>query len=392
MHPTAGEPLSDATEPGTGGIFLSYRREETEHAAGRLGDRIAQRFGPEKLFVDVDSIPPGVDFAEAIQAAVRSCDVLLAFVGPRWVELRDRAGRRRIDDPDDFVVLELREALDRGIPVIPVLVDGATMPAPAELPAHLRAFSRRHAVRLDAETFRQDAAWLLEQLARIVPPKAPDAAPVDEDEGAPAPARRGSPSRRPSVMSRRVFLRLAGGVAALGVTGAGAWAALRPDEAGGASPVWALRTGDEVYSSPAVHDGRLYVGSSDQHLYAVDAASGETIWRHRTAGAVTSSPAVADGIVVTGARDRQVHAIDLQTGQKKWTFPTRGDVDSSPAIAGGRVYVGSRDKKLYVLDLKTGKKLDEFQAGRGIEAAPAVGQGVVVVGDTSGAVYCLEPK
>ena len=84
--------------------------------------------------MDVDSIPPGVDFAEAIQRAVSGCDDLLALIGRQWTTLADEQGHRRLDDPDDFVVLEVQAALDRNIPVIPVLVDGAVMPQRRELP------------------------------------------------------------------------------------------------------------------------------------------------------------------------------------------------------------------------------------------------------------------
>lgn len=153
----------------TSRVFLSYRREETKHAAGRLADRIAERFTSSQVFVDVDSIPPGVDFSEVTQEAISRCDVLLALVGPRWTTLENAEGRRRLDDPEDFVVLELRAALDRDIPVIPVLVDGAEMPRRTELPPGLERFTRRNAVRLDAETFRQDVGWLLSELAKILP-------------------------------------------------------------------------------------------------------------------------------------------------------------------------------------------------------------------------------
>jgi hypothetical protein len=155
-------------DPPTSRVFLSYRREETKHAAGRLADRIAERFSSSQVFVDVDSIPPGVDFSQATQDAISGCDVLLALIGPHWTTLENAEGRRRLDDPEDFVVLELRAALDRGIPVIPVLVDGATMPKRTELPPGLEGFTRRNAVHLDAETFRQDVSWLLSELAKIL--------------------------------------------------------------------------------------------------------------------------------------------------------------------------------------------------------------------------------
>ena len=84
-------------------VFISYRRQETSHLAGRLYDRLAERFGEDRVFMDVDSIEPGLDFSDAIQQAVGSSDVLLALIGRNWLTATDEAGRRRLDDPDDLV-------------------------------------------------------------------------------------------------------------------------------------------------------------------------------------------------------------------------------------------------------------------------------------------------
>jgi TIR domain-containing protein len=190
------------TSHATSRVFLSYRREETKHAAGRLADRIAERFSSSQVFVDVDSIPPGVDFSEATQHAISGCDVLLALIGPRWTTLENAEGRRRLDDPEDFVVLELRAALDRGIPVIPVLVDGANMPTPTELPPGLERFTRRNAVHLDAETFRQDVSWLLSELAKILS-AAPRGRTVGAGTRVRATAARARQAARPRARARR---------------------------------------------------------------------------------------------------------------------------------------------------------------------------------------------
>jgi hypothetical protein len=111
--------------------------------------------------MDVDTVEPGVDFAAAIAREVASCDILIALIGPTWSTIVDRRGRRRLDDPDDFVVLEIRAALERDIRVIPVLVDGAVMPDRDDLPKDLQGLARRNAVRLDHETFRSDVTSLL---------------------------------------------------------------------------------------------------------------------------------------------------------------------------------------------------------------------------------------
>ncbi|MFL6149259.1 MAG: toll/interleukin-1 receptor domain-containing protein, partial [Pseudonocardiaceae bacterium] len=118
----------------TRAVFLSYRREETRHIAGRLADRLTDRLGSTQVFVDVDTIEPGADFASVITQAVGSCEVLIALIGPTWSTITDQRGRRRLHDPDDFVVLEIQAALEREIHVIPVLIDGAVMPNRYDLP------------------------------------------------------------------------------------------------------------------------------------------------------------------------------------------------------------------------------------------------------------------
>lgn len=149
-----------------GNIFLSYRREDTRHLAGRLYDRLASQFGSTQVFMDVDSIDPGADFKSAIEDAVSSCEIVLALIGPAWLTVQDERGRPRLDDPNDFVVLEIAAALDRKIRVIPVLADGASIPRSEDLPESLAPLALRNATRLDHETFRSDADALLAAVER----------------------------------------------------------------------------------------------------------------------------------------------------------------------------------------------------------------------------------
>ena len=144
-----------------GGIFVSYRRQETSHLAGRLYDRLADRFGEGQVFIDVDAIEPGVDFAEEIFSAVAACRVLLAIIGPTWLAAVDDRGQRRLDDPDDIVRLEVEAALARGVRVIPILVEGAVMPARRDLPDSLAGLARRNALAIRHESFRYDAGRLV---------------------------------------------------------------------------------------------------------------------------------------------------------------------------------------------------------------------------------------
>ena len=153
-----------------GGIFISYRRQESSHLAGRLADRLADRFGEGQVFIDVDTIEPGVDFAEEIFRAVAACRVLLAIIGPDWLTATDERGARRLDDPDDIVRLEIEAALARGVRVIPILVESAVMPDRQDLPESLALLGRRNALLIRHETFRSDAGRLVAAIERILAP------------------------------------------------------------------------------------------------------------------------------------------------------------------------------------------------------------------------------
>lgn len=145
-------------------IFLSYRRQDSRSATGRLADRLEAHFGPGRVFRDQDSIALGDDFAGAIRRAVRASTVVLVIVGPDWLHARSADGARRLDDPADFVRLEIEAAFDDGVPVVPVLVEGAQMPSAAELPATLAAFARCQAAELSDLRWRDDAERLIERL------------------------------------------------------------------------------------------------------------------------------------------------------------------------------------------------------------------------------------
>jgi formylglycine-generating enzyme required for sulfatase activity len=125
-------------------VFVSYRREDSLHQAGRLYDRLIAQFGADHVFMDVDSDVFGVDFREVLTQRVVDCDVFLAVIGDSWLSIAGRAGSRRLDDSRDFVRIEIETALSRQIPVIPVLVGNSPVPAPEELPESLRGLSFRH--------------------------------------------------------------------------------------------------------------------------------------------------------------------------------------------------------------------------------------------------------
>jgi TIR domain len=164
-----------------GGIFISYRREETAGQAGRLYDRLSGRFGAGRVFMDVDSIAIGVDFTTAITEAVSGCDILLALIGREWLTLTDSRGQRRLDDPDDFVRVEIEAALQRDIRVVPVLVEGAVLPQAADLPTSLRLLVRRQALMLSHVGFGAEVSRLIAAVHAVLGAGPGRAADADRD-------------------------------------------------------------------------------------------------------------------------------------------------------------------------------------------------------------------
>ena len=145
-------------------IFVNYRRNDSEGEAGRLFDDLTSRFSPEAVFMDVATIEPGRDFRKAIDQSVATASVLVSIIGLEWLEAKDTAGNRRLDDPNDFVRIELASALRRDIPVIPVLVRGAKMPRPEQLPEDLKDLAYRNAVELSHARWKTDVQVLLQAL------------------------------------------------------------------------------------------------------------------------------------------------------------------------------------------------------------------------------------
>jgi len=172
-------------------IFVSYRRSDSEGEAGRLFDDLLPFFGEQSVFMDVAAIEAGCDFRLAIEDGVSRCGVLLVMIGPEWLNTKDEAGARRLDSPKDFVRLEVAAALQRNIPVIPVLVRGAKMPAAEQLPGALTELAYRNCVELTHARWKSDLQLLVEALRRLVGDTKP-AAKVEP----PAPAVSDTPRRK----------------------------------------------------------------------------------------------------------------------------------------------------------------------------------------------------
>lgn len=159
-------------------IFISYRRDDSAGHAGRVFDRLRLEFGQDVLFMDVDAIPLGMNFVRVLHEEVAKCGVLLAIVGPGWLDAEDENGARRLDQADDFVRVEIAAALQRDIPVIPILLEGARIPKAQELPNDLKELSQRNGLDVRHASFHADIDRLVKSLrAREASParRPPDA-------------------------------------------------------------------------------------------------------------------------------------------------------------------------------------------------------------------------
>lgn len=226
-------------------IFIGYRRDDTADVAGRIYDALERKFGRDRLFKDVDNLRPGADFGAYIKSVLPRCQVALILIGPNWLEARDEAGARRLDDPNDWVRIEVETALATpGLDVVPVLVNGARMPKSDELPASLHPLLRRHAavIRRDPD-FRDDVGKLSAALSESVKTGLLDLSSIGGGRKAMPAPERAPPQRNAGMM-------FVGGVAvalALVAVGYGAWRFLGPP----ASPPAETTT---TASSPAGED------------------------------------------------------------------------------------------------------------------------------------------
>lgn len=149
-------------------IFISYRRSDSADVAGRIYDRLIDKFGKNLIFKDVDSIPLGLDFKEYLDKKVGECEVLLAIIGDHWLDASDGSGAKRLHDVSDFVRIEIESALERNIPVIPLLVRNATMPREESLPYSLRKLVYRNGIPIRSDPdFHRDMDRLIKALENI---------------------------------------------------------------------------------------------------------------------------------------------------------------------------------------------------------------------------------
>ncbi len=149
-----------------GSIFISYRRDDSAPWAGRLYERLSRDYSKSQLFMDVDKIGPGADFVKVLGDQVASCDVFLCIVGKHWSDARNDRGERRLDDPGDFVRIEVESALKRNISTLPLLVDGARMPKAEDLPENMKSLARLNAIEISHARFESDVASLVKTIGK----------------------------------------------------------------------------------------------------------------------------------------------------------------------------------------------------------------------------------
>ncbi|MBP0445827.1 TIR domain-containing protein [Roseomonas sp. SSH11] len=333
-----GQPMSPR-------IFVSYRRDDSAGWVGRLVDDLGEGFGAENVFQDIHSITPGSDFVDAINETLRDADCVLAVIGPNWLA-GTSPDNRRIRRDDDYVRLELATALARKLRVIPVLVGGAQMPAPEDLPDDIRMLARRNAAELSDRRWTYDFGRLVEVIngtrtASLRPP-----APGAKQEV------------RSSVLSRSRRAILLGVLASgLPILGLGAWL-FRPDPPPRRSPDdgaefevarraagWQRTGARSIVDVAAGPDGRIWLVQAD----------GRVAW---TRDGRSFAPIPAQGFArVAAARDGSAWGVGLN--KTLWRFPPDGRpqpmAHSPPVVdvavsAQGRVWLVGDDARIWFTD------------------------------------------
>lgn len=335
-------------------VFISYRRADSIAYAGRLYDRLAAAFGADQVFMDIDTLDPGVDFVEVLHRTVETCDVCLVVIGRGWTSAADERGAPRLFDAADFVALEVATALAKpDARVVPVLVGGAHMPASGELPERLQALTRRHAVELPDTGFQHAVGRLIESLDGVARPDAPRPMP---------PAGR---AREASSVRRRWPLLAA--AAALAVGGA-IWASRPRAPEVGSAPATTATAAPGLWSQirliaiDTAHldlrpDGAVLAAvlrdedASTDRIAIVATASGETVRTMDTPGHVNGIAYGPDGRLVATAGSA-IRLWDAESGALVHEYPGAWRAESVAFAPNGRLLAVGDAARVVVFDLR----------------------------------------
>jgi hypothetical protein len=153
----------------TGRLFISYRRSDARGTAGRLSDTLGAYFGDNRVFRDIENIQGGADFGNVIEESLQHADAVIVLIGPQWISMQAENGTRRLDDPKDWVAQEIATAIQLKKPIFPVLVDGASMPRPEELPEKLKLLVRYNAISVSDDRWKSDVLRLGKLISFEIP-------------------------------------------------------------------------------------------------------------------------------------------------------------------------------------------------------------------------------
>ena len=351
-------------------VFISYRRGPASPYAGRLYDGLCARFGAGRVFMDVDNIAPGEDFVDNIRRAVASCDAILVLIGEEWLACRDHEGTPRLDDPNDFVRLEVGTGLERGIRVVPVLVAGAEMPTASELPPELAALAQRNAIELSDVRWHDDMRRLLDALQPVVGGEAAAPAPPDVAERATGARRIPSPAVIGVAVAAAAFT-VAVLVLVLGGGGDSppADAGSRPAAASARTETIAVES--DPWAAVAAFGAVWVSNAGDGSVSRIDPAAGATVGRPIEVGANTTFLAAGESALWVveaggdpGLKRGHVHRIDPAAGQIAGSPIRVGRAPAGVAVGDGSVWVGNQaDATLTEIDERTGRVAGTYPVG-----------------------------
>jgi streptogramin lyase len=369
-------------------IFISYRHTDSAGYAGRLYDRLQQRYGDQQVFMDLE-MEYGIDFVERIDTAVESSAVMLVMIGAGWLTVRNEADERRIDDPEDFVRIEVSSALARPTRVIPVLVGNAKMPGSDDLPPPMKPLARRNALELSDSRWDYDVGRLIETLdASGVVAAAPDATAGPRPESGRDPP----PPEHPTRRRRTVAIAAAVCVAAIAVIGT--VVALSSGSSNDGGPDHSLGLGKTAKPSAIAVDpsGKaLWVAETGTHKLAQIAVPGLKLM-HESDLPADAEPrrVVVDGHGIVWLSDPKQHRL-LRVDPRAGTAPaTPVAVDGVPrglAIdrATGNLLVADSLNQRVIMLTPTGRQLDAWPvpAAKGLPRSLVLGEsGIVWVSDS----------